>query len=103
MSIPNIYESCWAICRQPNVRFLRFISTIAAISSGEGPFGPGRRARFGVNSLRLACQAEARASACAGASEGWWARQDSNLGPTDYEPAALTAELRALLDVEKSG
>ena len=24
-----------------------------------------------------------------------WARQDSNLGPTDYEPAALTAELRA--------
>ena len=29
------------------------------------------------------------------AGEGWWARQDSNLGPTDYEPAALTAELRA--------
>ena len=27
--------------------------------------------------------------------KGWWARQDSNLGPTDYEPAALTAELRA--------
>ena len=25
-----------------------------------------------------------------------WARQDSNLGPTDYESAALTAELRAL-------
>src|SRR5712691_7533725 len=31
----------------------------------------------------------------ASAGEGWWARQDSNLGPTDYEPAALTAELRA--------
>jgi hypothetical protein len=28
-----------------------------------------------------------------------WARQDSNLGPTDYESAALTAELRALLRV----
>ena len=28
-------------------------------------------------------------------TRGWWARQDSNLGPTDYEPAALTAELRA--------
>ena len=27
----------------------------------------------------------------------WWARQDLNLGPTDYESAALTAELRALL------
>ena len=28
--------------------------------------------------------------------EVWWARQDLNLGPTDYESAALTAELRAL-------
>src|SRR5690349_4300015 len=28
-----------------------------------------------------------------------WARQDSNLGPTDYEPAALTAELRALMQL----
>src|SRR5260370_36583489 len=27
----------------------------------------------------------------------WWARQDLNLGPTDYESAALTAELRAPL------
>ena len=25
----------------------------------------------------------------------WWARQDLNLGPTVYESAALTAELRA--------
>ena len=25
----------------------------------------------------------------------WWARQDLNLGPTDYESAALTAELQA--------
>ena len=25
-----------------------------------------------------------------------WARQDSNLGPRDYESLALTAELRAL-------
>ena len=28
--------------------------------------------------------------------ENWWARQDLNLGPTDYESAALTAELQAL-------
>ena len=28
---------------------------------------------------------------------GWWALQDLNLGPTDYESAALTAELRARL------
>lgn len=26
----------------------------------------------------------------------WWARQDLNLGPMDYESTALTAELRAL-------
>ncbi len=26
---------------------------------------------------------------------GWWARKDLNLGPTDYESDALTAELRA--------
>ena len=31
-----------------------------------------------------------------------WARQDSNLGPTDYESAALTAELRARARVESS-
>ena len=28
-------------------------------------------------------------------TQKWWARQDLNLGPTDYESAALTAELRA--------
>ena len=26
---------------------------------------------------------------------GWWALKDLNLRPTDYESAALTAELRA--------
>jgi hypothetical protein len=30
-----------------------------------------------------------------GTAEFWWARQDLNLGPTDYESAALTAELQA--------
>jgi hypothetical protein len=29
-----------------------------------------------------------------------WARQDSNLGPTDYESAALTAELQARVSPE---
>src|SRR5262249_38535112 len=29
------------------------------------------------------------------ASEGWWAREDSNLQPSGYEPLALTIELRA--------
>jgi hypothetical protein len=28
--------------------------------------------------------------------ESWWALQDLNLGPIDYESTALTAELRAL-------
>ena len=26
---------------------------------------------------------------------GWWAREDSNLQPSGYEPLALTIELRA--------
>src|SRR5512146_3187701 len=30
-------------------------------------------------------------------SYGRWALQDLNLGPTDYESAALTTELRALI------
>ena len=29
----------------------------------------------------------------------WWALQDLNLGPMDYESTALTAELRALRDL----
>ena len=32
-------------------------------------------------------------------TEEWWALQDLNLRPTDYESAALTAELRALARV----
>ena len=28
----------------------------------------------------------------------WWAHQDSNLGPTGYEPVALPAELWALAE-----
>ena len=30
------------------------------------------------------------------AAGNWWALQDLNLGPMDYESTALTAELRAL-------
>ena len=31
---------------------------------------------------------------------GWWARQDSNLGPMDYESTALTTELRARVAIK---
>ena len=37
---------------QPQFGFRRFISTMAAISSFSGPLGPGRRRRFGENSMR---------------------------------------------------
>src|SRR5437879_11510673 len=30
----------------------------------------------------------------------WWALQDLNLGPTDYESAALTSELRARIRLQ---
>ena len=40
------------MCRQPKRRFRRFISRIAAISSGLGPFGPGFRRHLGAKSTR---------------------------------------------------
>jgi hypothetical protein len=39
----------------------------------------------------------ARRLVLGGGADNWWARQDLNLGPMDYESTALTAELRALL------
>src|SRR5262245_27762897 len=47
--------------------------------------GPEARLRYDVD-----CRAEAGV-----ASEGWWARQDSNLQPDRYERPALTIELQA--------
>ncbi len=44
----------------------------------------------GVHALR-----HAEATVGGGFAEGLWAWQDSNLRPTGYEPAALTAELQA--------
>ena len=51
------------------------------------------RQGFGATAFALrACRAEARSRPV---SEGWWAHQDLNLEPADYEPAALTVELWA--------
>ena len=36
-----------------------------------------------------------RDAASEGTEDYWWALQDLNLGPMDYESTALTAELRA--------
>lgn len=49
--------------RQPKRGFRRFISTIAAISSGLGPFGPDFRRRLGVKSKRYLRFTKARWSA----------------------------------------
>src|SRR5690242_6044470 len=62
---------------------------------GSSPPSPFGLRRDSLRSLRwefvaLACRAEARE-----ASEGWWARQDSNLQPDRYERPALTIELQA--------
>ncbi len=43
---------CCAIRGQPQLRFRRFISTTAAMTSWLGPFGPGFRSRFDENSWR---------------------------------------------------
>ncbi len=65
---------------------------------GEAPDGGKARLRATARQpslasppkSELACRAVARE-----ASEGWWAREDSNLQPSGYEPLALTIELRA--------
>ena len=43
MLTPKSWEICWAMRKLPNVGLRRFISTIAAVSSGGGPLGPGLR------------------------------------------------------------
>src|SRR5882762_155157 len=53
-------------------------------------FGVAAFTRFALQPSELACRAVARE-----ASEGWWARQDSNLQPDRYERPALTIELQA--------
>src|SRR5258707_576716 len=45
MSRPKVCAICWAMYTQPNLGLRRFISTIAAMSSGDGPLGPGLRGR----------------------------------------------------------
>ena len=48
-----------------------------------------------LRSFRLSAVAPARRAEAREASEGWWARQDSNLQPDRYERPALTIELQA--------
>ena len=69
-------------------------STGKFVNRHRSPSPSGLR-RGSLRSLRFsyvarACRAEARE-----ASEGWWARQDSNLQPDRYERPALTIELQA--------
>jgi len=52
IAMPNASESCCAIRRQPHRGLRRFISTMALISSGAGPFGRGLPRRLRVNSSR---------------------------------------------------
>jgi hypothetical protein len=53
-----------------------------------------------MSRIRLECTPGTQASASA-ETKGW-ARQDSNLGPRDYESPALTAELQAHLSMKNS-
>ena len=41
--MPKTYEICWAIRTQPNRGLRTFSSTVAEMSSADGPFGPGLR------------------------------------------------------------
>ena len=58
--------------------------------------GPGITRKSNAALLRRSRTSSARRISCIDFERVfWWARQDLNLGPTDYESAALTAELRA--------
>src|SRR5262245_8897667 len=63
----------------------RWIST-----TSSGKLGPTTDDRPPHSWLRRSGAATTRE-----ASRGWWAHQDLNLEPADYEPAALTIELWA--------
>jgi hypothetical protein len=56
-----------------------------------------RRYRIGRAPLasRKGFTARGRAGAVSLCTDAWWAREDSNLQPSGYEPLALTIELRA--------
>jgi hypothetical protein len=54
------------------------------VSCFKAGYGAAAFARFAGKS----CEARLREA-------GWWAREDSNLQPSGYEPLALTIELRA--------
>ena len=50
--MPKAKEICWAIRGQPHVGFCRLASTIALMSSLDGPLGPGFRPRFREKRIR---------------------------------------------------
>jgi hypothetical protein len=54
---------------------------------------PGQQRCGAANTRSITCSFSA--GICPSAWAVWWARQDSNLQPSGYEPLALTIELRA--------
>ena len=68
------------------------LSGVASLDATSWGTGGGTRRARAAPAARLDPHNRAVFASRCGAL---WARQDSNLGPTDYESAALTAELRA--------
>src|SRR5262245_54087941 len=66
-------------------------------SSRPGSASSGEIIRAAFRNVNIRDEGYGRGPRCARQPAFRWARQDSNLGPTDYESAALTAELQALL------
>src|SRR5438552_5831347 len=80
-------------CRRPSGTLHGVVFDIL-VGSETSPPSPRLR-RDSLRSLRLTFVALARPAEAREASEGWWARQDSNLQPDRYERPALTIELQA--------
>jgi hypothetical protein len=67
-----------------------FVCFCEVFDARKPPQVTGEAARPPINLLRFQCLMPSDVW-----TGFWWARQDLNLGPTDYESAALTAELQA--------
>ena len=92
----------------PTIRFQRLMAILAATPGARRARRAAGRSSGLLSHTTLASQAVlyARGLGSGGWNLGrrarpnapgvsWWARQDSNLRSTGYEPAALTSELRA--------
>src|SRR5262245_22604109 len=83
------------IACNPDIIASRKCDASPDVNTASWEASPACRAVAGGNTARLRPSGYGVAAFTRFASEGWWAREDSNLQPDRYERPALTIELRA--------